>query len=158
MRDVLLGLKQYDAWATDVWLDYLTGVVNEPNGSQLSAKAEKWVRHLLWAQVTWYERVCPEFLIETVEHQEFKDLNTRMNDLWVALIEARDLSSVLRYNRLNGEPQQKSLAQIVLHVCNHGTYHRGQLRSLCEELGITGWPDTDIIYFEKMDSILGIDN
>lgn len=157
MREVLLSLKEYDAWATKVWLDYLAKVAEEPNGAQLSAKADKWIRHSLWAQVTWYERVCPEFLIDTVSTDDFEALNTRMNDLWVALIESRDLASLLRYTRLNGEPQQKSLAQIVLHVCNHGTYHRGQLRALCEELGISSWPDTDIIYFEKMDSILGID-
>lgn len=158
MREVLLSLKQYDAWATQVWLDYLANVATQSNGSQLSAKAEKWVRHSLVAQVTWYERVCPEFLADSVNMEDFAALNARMNDLWVALIESRDLTSVLRYNRLNGEPQQKSLAQIVLHVCNHGTYHRGQLRALCEELGISGWSDTDVIYFEKMDAILGIDN
>lgn len=157
MKDVLVSLKEYDAWATRVWMDYLAGVVNEPNGAQLVAKTEKWMRHLLWAQVTWYERICPEFLIETVENEPLDKLNDRMNDLWVSLIQSRDLASVLRYTRLNGEPQQKSLAQIVLHVCNHGTYHRGQFRALCEELGITSWPDTDIIYFEKMDSLLGID-
>jgi uncharacterized damage-inducible protein DinB len=45
-----------------------------------------------------------------------------------------------------GEPFLQPNHEVVRHVINHGTYHRGQLRMLAELDGIA-WPETDMIFF-----------
>ena len=39
--------------------------------------------------------------------------------------------------------------QVILHVFNHGTYHRGQLVSILRQLGISDIPQTDFIVWSR---------
>jgi uncharacterized damage-inducible protein DinB len=40
-----------------------------------------------------------------------------------------------------------SAADIILHVFNHATYHRGQLITIGRQVGLSEPPRTDYIYF-----------
>jgi len=44
-----------------------------------------------------------------------------------------------------------SASEIILHVCNHATYHRGQLITIGRQLGLPKPPRTDFIYFTGLD-------
>lgn len=39
------------------------------------------------------------------------------------------------------------IEDILLHVCNHATYHRGQLITLGRQMGLVNPPRTDYIYY-----------
>lgn len=62
---------------------------------------------------------------------------------WHSVLSQRDLGEVIHYQNLAGVPQSRALVDIALHVINHGTYHRGQLR----EMATDGFPETDFILF-----------
>ena len=51
--------------------------------------------------------------------------------------EAVDLDRVVAYRNLAGEPQQRRLEDILLHVALHGAYHRGQVAQLLRAAGET---------------------
>jgi uncharacterized damage-inducible protein DinB len=53
------------------------------------------------------------------------------------------------YKNLKGEPFRSAVWQVVHHLFNHGTYHRGQLVTMMRELGATTVPATDFIHWYR---------
>jgi uncharacterized damage-inducible protein DinB len=81
-----------------------------------------------------------------------------LQDAWPALLErwkawAADLTdeqalSEISYHDLKGRPWQNPLWQVVLHVVNHGTQHRGQVSGFLRSLGHPP-PPTDLVAFYR---------
>ena len=46
-----------------------------------------------------------------------------------------DLQAILTYRNLAGQPQALPLWQVLSHVVNHATYHRGQITTMLRQLG-----------------------
>lgn len=63
---------------------------------------------------------------------------------WAGLQTDESLVAVLDYTDLKGNPWRQSLWQIVLHVVNHGTHHRGQVAGFLRSMGHTP-PALDLI-------------
>ncbi len=57
-----------------------------------------------------------------------------------------DLQRDLSYRTLNGDPHTNRLGDLMVHVANHSTYHRGQLTTMLRQVGATP-PTTDLIVF-----------
>ncbi|MFX6823282.1 DinB family protein [Acinetobacter baumannii] len=56
----------------------------------------------------------------------------------------------LTFKRFNGEEVTSTVESIVLHVANHGTYHRGELRGLCRAAGWEDFPETDFFLWDRL--------
>lgn len=57
----------------------------------------------------------------------------------------------LEYRLLSGTSDAQPLGELMHHVVNHGTYHRGQLTTLLRQLGKTP-PSTDYVrYLRELD-------
>jgi uncharacterized damage-inducible protein DinB len=39
--------------------------------------------------------------------------------------------------------------EMLAHVFNHNTYHRGQLITMLRQVGVTDLPQTDLIFFYR---------
>jgi uncharacterized damage-inducible protein DinB len=51
---------------------------------------------------------------------------------------------------MNGSQGSSPIGQMVQHVVNHGSYHRGQLTTMFRQLGATPAKSTDLIgYFRE---------
>jgi len=78
---------------------------------------------------------------------------------WVALHEewlswaagVSDWSRVMPYKTLAGVESDSPLWQVVLHVANHGSYHRGQVAAMLRAAGFTP-PGTDLITWYRLNS------
>lgn len=57
-----------------------------------------------------------------------------------------DLSRRIDFTYLSGAPGLHELQDLLIHVVNHGTYHRGQLTSIIRQLGNVP-PSTDFVVF-----------
>lgn len=67
---------------------------------------------------------------------------------WVA--ETNDFERVLDYKNQAGQPHSLPLWQVVLHVVNHGTYHRGQITTMLRQLGYAPVAtDMHVFYFGR---------
>lgn len=66
--------------------------------------------------------------------------DTRILDDWyvahVATLTADDLAEPLAFTYTSGRPARMSRGEIILHVCLHGTYHRGNAGLLLQTSGI----------------------
>ena len=58
------------------------------------------------------------------------------------------LGEELAYNNLKGDPFSNRLSDILFHVSNHASYHRGQLATMMRQIGVAP-PSTDLIVFAR---------
>jgi len=69
---------------------------------------------------------------------------------WAAGLTTESIGSLISYKDLAGNPYQTPLWQIVLHVVNHGTHHRGQAAGFLRSMGKTPPPLDLIRYYREL--------
>ena len=151
--DARLHLR-YSTWASRKLLEAarqlnpkdLTRAVGVSHGSILGT-----LGHIQLADWIWYTRVVesiprPETTLEGVE-KAWPEIHRRW-EAWADALTDADLARVLDYKALDGSAYQSPLWQIVLHVVNHATLHRGQVMAMIRQLGIAP-PGTDLIYYYR---------
>jgi uncharacterized damage-inducible protein DinB len=58
-----------------------------------------------------------------------------------------DLDARLAFRFMSGKPGEQRLADLLFHVANHSTYHRGQVASMLRQAG-SAPPATDFVYYK----------
>ncbi len=113
--------------------------------------------HIFGADRVWFERVngrSRTTLLDPGETLSLDFLETEWTALhgrwreWAAGIDDAGFGRVIGYKLLSGEAAESPLWQIVLHVVNHATYHRGQVTSMLRQLGRVP-PSTDLIAYYR---------
>jgi len=74
-------------------------------------------------------------------------LQQRWKD-WAAPLSDQDVVAKISYKDLKGNPYESPLWQILLHVVNHATHHRGQVSGFLRAMGHTP-PPLDLIAFYR---------
>lgn len=140
MNPLLKMQFDYDLWSNKLWLEFLLK-------TDTSEAYRKIMGHILGAQLAWVSRVEGESLSSipspSLEPATLEGLHAR----WITALSARSADEVIEYKRFSGEAVSSTIEEIALHVVNHGTYHRGELRGLCRADGLEGFPETDRIRF-----------
>lgn len=119
-------------------------------------EAERLFSHVLNAQHIWACRVLghvPRFKVHEVHPSErFSEIHENtIADLYKILKEA-DLQSQISYSTSNGKAFTSKVADILLHVLNHSTYHRAQIATLFRQNGVEP-PVTDYIFLQREDAL-----
>ena len=123
-------LLDYDRWANQRWLPIV-----ESNDALRPIFS-----HILNAQAIWFRRVAdPDFSLP----EAFSDQIDSNHAAWKSILPNRDLTEVIHYRNLAGVPHECPFGEILMHVINHGTYHRGQLREMAPDAFL----DTDYVMF-----------
>jgi uncharacterized damage-inducible protein DinB len=60
-----------------------------------------------------------------------------------------DLGKSVSYQTTSGKPQQQPLEEILLHLFNHQTHHRGQAHSCCSIVTGSEPPSLDLLLFQR---------
>jgi uncharacterized damage-inducible protein DinB len=79
---------------------------------------------------------------------ELLDQNKQWEE-WITGASERAIEHVFHYQNKKGSQFKQPIYQMVLHVFNHGTYHRGQLVNMLRQLGIDKIPQTDFIIWAR---------
>ncbi len=161
-RDVRT-LLDYHYWARDRILDAVEPLTPEQfmrdlGGSFRSVRDT--LAHIYGAEWIWYSRWQGEAPAALPTPDEFPDLAS-VNQAWRdhekrmrAYVEGLDdhgLERVIAYELLNGQPGASVLWQMIQHVVNHASYHRGQVTTLLRQLGAAPPKSTDLItYYREM--------
>jgi len=64
---------------------------------------------------------------------------------------AEDLERVLHYRTTEGNPNSQPLWQMMQHLANHGSYHRGQVTTMLRQLGAAPTATDLILYYREHD-------
>jgi uncharacterized damage-inducible protein DinB len=67
---------------------------------------------------------------------------------WAAPLTDQDVLSKIAYKDIKGNPYEQPLWQILLHVVNHATHHRGQVSGFLRAMGHPP-PPLDLIAFYR---------
>jgi uncharacterized damage-inducible protein DinB len=159
-KDALKRLLMYTSWANHRVMRAAVGLSPEDFRKDMGAShggVRGTLTHMLSSEWLWLERfkgVSPD---RPVDESEFKDLIS-LRDRWTAIEEHRGawfdslpedaVSRRIHYTTLAGLEQEAPLWQLVQHVANHSTYHRGQVVTLLRVLGVTP-PATDLVQWDR---------
>lgn len=67
---------------------------------------------------------------------------------WAAGLTDEDAQAQVSYADLRGNPWRQPLGQLVLHVVNHGTHHRGQVSGFLRSMGHVP-PKLDLVSYYR---------
>jgi uncharacterized damage-inducible protein DinB len=154
----LRELYDYDAWANRRVLEAVSRLspeqlTREMGGSFPGVLAT--LAHVLGAEWLWLARwrgTSPTALPADGVVGDLAALEARWMEVerdlagFLAGLREDDLDRVVAYHTLKGDPFEAPLHQMLRHVVNHSTYHRGQVVHMLRQLGAEG-VSTDLIRF-----------
>ena len=159
----LRTLLDYHYWARDRMLDAVQLLAPEQftrdmNSSFTSVRDT--LAHTYFAEWAWHSRWLGHSPSKGREPTEFADMAS-LRAAWRELeAEVRaffgglgegDVEREMEYRLLDGRPGKSRVWQMVQHVVNHATYHRGQVTTLLRQLGARPPQemDLDAFYWER---------
>jgi uncharacterized damage-inducible protein DinB len=149
MNDYFDRLFRFNNWANREIGDCLT-----ENGID-DHDCIKLMSHLQLAQANWYKRIAGQQddqpVWQTLELPQLLAELDSNGKLWLVYIQTLHSDNFVEwraYNNLAGQPQENTVQDLLVHVVNHATYHRGQIARRIRELGFTP-PTTDYVLFAK---------
>ena len=162
-----LNLFDYDRWATTRQVDVISKLKEEEYVKDLGSShgcLRGTLVHIYAAQSIWYRRWTGESPSALVTPSDIPTL-TALQDRWTVLrrdilqfvvaLSAEKLREPLSYEDTKGNRYSQPLSQLIRHVINHSTYHRGQITSMLRQLGVTPAASVDLItYYREVDENL----
>jgi uncharacterized damage-inducible protein DinB len=159
--DTLRLQLDYSAWATQRLLDAAAKLSSEELARDFQT-ADKCVldtlAHVYAADRIWLARVLgetratfidPEDRDLTVLQGEWPALQQRWK-LWLRDFSNDDAKRIISYKDMRGNPYAQPVWQIILHLVNHGTHHRGQVSGFLRSMGHTPPPLDLIAYYRTL--------
>jgi uncharacterized damage-inducible protein DinB len=78
--------------------------------------------------------------------KSFRDSIERERQEFLSTLSDATLHAPLNFNDMSGNPYSELLVQLLQHVVNHGTYHRGQVTTMLRQAGAETVA-LDMLYF-----------
>ncbi len=123
----------------------------EINSHQISDRSIPLFSHMLNAHQIWNSRILhqPPFGVNDVHDiPTGKKIDNHNLDSTLKILENFSLDTVINYKNTKGVEFQNSISEILFHVINHHTHHRGQLISDLRQVGIEPLV-TDYIFYKR---------
>jgi uncharacterized damage-inducible protein DinB len=154
MKD-LVELLEFHHWATNLTVNAVKALPPEQFtrdlGSSFPSVRDTLV-HVFMADRAWLGRLEGQSP-PRANAGDYPDLNSLLEvwepvlTRWPTVVESLgDPERLIEYKSFTGDPFTNPLGQIVRHVVNHGTYHRGQVATMLRQLGAQA-VSSDLIYF-----------
>ena len=162
MKELLKQYAVYNVWATQKILDIILVLPEEKQLAEVPrsfSSLYKTVLHMWDAESGWWQRmkmqeriVFPnEFFKGTMQELASGLLQqSKQWEEWVAGASDLSLEHVFQYQNTKREVFKMPVYQMVHHVFNHGTYHRGQLVNMLRQLGTDKIPSTDFSTWTRL--------
>ncbi len=165
MKKYFLSLVNYNVWANQTLASII--IESGEDRSLLQQKSsfatiKETAFHIWDAEGIWMKRLKGESLDEWPS-KNFKGNfsegfqlmveGSREYLTFVENLNEKDLSAIIHYTNIKGVAFQNSIQEILAHVMNHSTFHRGQLVTMLRGAGCTNLKSTDLIAFYREDSM-----
>lgn len=157
MKEILEQYASYNVWANQTLLKPVLAM-DEVLQQQIIASSFNSLQttflHIWDAESAWWQRVKlqEQIIVPSVALQPtMQDIANGLADqskqweVWVKQSKENMLQHVFGYHNLKGEYFKNPIWQTVIHVFNHGTYHRGQIVTMLHHLEVKKIPNTDFI-------------
>ena len=163
----LRTLLDYHYWARDRLLDALEGLSAEQFTRDLGSSFKSvrdTIAHTYAAEWAWYERWHGRSPTAQLPYDQFGDVAS-LRAAWTeheakmrAYVDGLDevgVNHVIDYTLLNGSAGSTPLWQMLQHVVNHASYHRGQVTTMLRQLGAPPAKPMDMIAYYRVTAFRG---
>src|SRR5438045_465791 len=139
MKDFLLNYSRYNVWAVKKITDFLKTLSEDQLNKEIISSfpsIRKTMMHIWDAQVIWLLRLQGQTPTAFPGNSFSGSFNDAVEGFIKSAHELSDfvessgenfLLSPLTYKNLAGEEYKNRICDILMHVINHGTHHRGQI-------------------------------
>ena len=152
-------MLDYHYWARDRMLDALDGLSNEQYNKDLGSSFKsirETVVHTYAAEWAWYSRwtgTSPTALLTSDAYPDVASIRRAWSEQEArvrAFAEGMGdagIAKVIEYTLLSGASGATPFGQMLQHVVNHASYHRGQVTTMLRQLGAAPAKSMDMIAF-----------
>ena len=140
--------KEFFEYSHTVNQKIIASFIGHPD--KVSEKAIKWISHILNAHQLWNNRIDKQeegygvWQVHSLGRLKEIDLTNQRRTL--DILKNFPLSKEIDYVNTEGNAFRNSIQDILLHVVNHSTYHRGQIAADFKESGIDPVVTDYIVY------------
>lgn len=159
MKELLSQYASYNTWAYQKMFDALKQLSEEQVQEEIESSFKsifKTFLHLLDAESIWWQRLKLAENVEVPSEKftgDFTELQKKVLEQsklwgeWVANAGEHQFQHVFAYQNSKKEQFKQPVWQVLMHLLNHGTYHRGQVVTMMRQLGASKIPGTDFILY-----------
>jgi uncharacterized damage-inducible protein DinB len=159
MKKVLLQYAAYNVWANQRIADCIANlsdnqIKQEINSSFRSIYAT--ILHLWDVESVWWQRmklsetvVWPGLVFDGSIMELTSNLHKQSKQWkeWIDLATESVLEHEFIYRNSKKEQFKQPINEVLLHLFNHQTFHRGQIVTMLRQVGLDTIPSTDLISF-----------
>jgi uncharacterized damage-inducible protein DinB len=161
MKELLKQYSAYNLWAHQRIIDVILSLPEETCTVELPSSfnsLHKTILHMWDAESAWWQRMkmqervikpSENFSGNTKEVTQGLLQQSRQWEEWVSSASDLSLDHVFQYYTNKTEHVKMPVWQMLLHVFNHGTYHRGQLINMLRQSGQEKLPSTDFSFYTR---------
>lgn len=158
--DVLRTHIDYTAWASSLLVAAAAQLTEEELRRDYRTAHNSVLNtlvHIFAADRVWLGRIQgnppPAFVTEADHHllvlqNDWPELHQRWKQ-WALGLTDSTAGNLLSYSDLTGNRWQQPLWQILLHVVNHATHHRGQVIGFLRAMGHSP-PKLDLVFYHRL--------
>jgi uncharacterized damage-inducible protein DinB len=153
-------LYDYNSWANHRTLDACAALSEEQFTRDLGSSfrsVRDTLAHICGVEWLWLERWhgrSHNALPPAADFSDLASLRRRWDEVeqnlhdYIASLTPEDTQRTIQHKTTQGVPQAAPLWQMLQHLVNHGTYHRGQVATMLRQLGAKPL-STDLIFFYR---------
>ena len=159
MKQILIQYASYNYWANRIILETLARVPHDvlvrENGSSFG-NIYNTVVHMMETESIWWQRLKLKEHVELPEkdpgqHEEaisgaLLAQSTQWKE-WVSGANDKIITHVFEYQNTRKKFFKQPVYEMLMHLFNHQSYHRGQIVTMLRQAGIDKIPATDFIAF-----------
>jgi uncharacterized damage-inducible protein DinB len=161
--DEVRTLYAYNSWANHRVLDAcapLDAAKFTQNLHSSFPSVRDTLAHIMLAEWLWLERWLgrsPGF--PSTDFPDLAAIRSRWETIdgdlrgFVQKLSAADLDRLVEYKNTKGHAFSNPMRQMLQHVVNHGTYHRGQITTMLRQLGATPLTMDLIAYYREQSGL-----
>jgi uncharacterized damage-inducible protein DinB len=154
-------MLDYHYWARDRVLTAVEPLTAEQftraMGNSFSSVRDT-LAHIVSAEIIWLARwrgASPKALLPADRHTSLADVQAEWTRLepevreFLRALGPDGITRVFEYKLISGQPGSSPFWQMLQHVVNHATYHRGQVTTMLRQLGAQPGKSMDMIAFYR---------
>lgn len=151
-------LYDFNAWAQNRLMGVVETLAEEPYAKDMGSShggVQGTLVHILASFEMWLARwkgSSPNRLLNVQDvptladaKKQWTESQKKLDDFLNGLNES-DLPKVISYTTTEGKKYSTPLWQMMQHLVNHATYHRGQIVTMLRQIGVKP-PATDMIFY-----------
>lgn len=154
------SLYAYNEWANARLLAVIAGLAEDRLTAEIPSSFPSilgTLAHIVAAEWVWLRRwkgENPTGFPDWLSVPSLVEVRAKLAEIeaeraaFVGSLSDADLDRPLDYRTLAGDPFRNRLADLLVHVVNHSSYHRGQLTTMLRQVGATPVA-TDFVVFKR---------